>query len=156
METEKYKSEFEGGFMRIPYLANTGEGVLNMNDGTLYRYSLKGFIDALRKINANRHFMSATESEVLDALEMQGRSHKNIEDIIEARKERLREKEETEHMRKLVAKYRAEYENACDDLYYGIGYSSWLKYQREIGSDMSDDEGKLVWKAAFKYMAEQD
>jgi len=50
----------------------------------------------------------------------------------------------------LVQRYRAEYENACDDLYYGYGYTFWRHHYNSIESD---EEAKIVWKAAFNHMA---
>ena len=45
--------------------------------------------------------------------------------------------------------HRAEFENACDDLYYGYGYEFWHKQH----SHLSDEDAKIVWNAAFNKMA---
>lgn len=50
----------------------------------------------------------------------------------------------------ILEEYRAEFENACDDLYYGYGYKFWRKTCRK---SMSEEEAKIVWKAAFNNMA---
>ena len=50
--------------------------------------------------------------------------------------------------------YEAEYENACDDLYYGIGYSEWFEGNGDVFD--SEDDAKFVWKVAFYDMAEAD
>ena len=49
----------------------------------------------------------------------------------------------------LIGKYRAEYENALDDLYYGIGYSFWRTHNNRIESD---DDAKRVWEYAIDEM----
>lgn len=49
--------------------------------------------------------------------------------------------------------FTAEYENACDDLYYGGGFTSWYKNQKRFGSNISPIQARAVWKAAFDYMA---
>lgn len=49
----------------------------------------------------------------------------------------------------LLSKYRAEFENACDCLYYGYGYKTWLKSTRFE----KEEDAKIVWKAAFEKMA---
>lgn len=51
------------------------------------------------------------------------------------------------------AQYCAEYENACDDLYYGYGYNFWLRNERNNGSKMSDVDAKIIWSAAFSKMS---
>lgn len=50
----------------------------------------------------------------------------------------------------LINKYQAEFENACDDLYYGYGYKFW----RANNNSIEDDNiAKMVWKAAFDKMS---
>lgn len=49
----------------------------------------------------------------------------------------------------LLRKYRAEFENACDCLYYGYGYKLWLKSTRFE----NEEDANVVWKAAFERMA---
>lgn len=55
-----------------------------------------------------------------------------------------------ENKEQLINKYRAEFENACDDLYYGYGYKFWRTHNNSI-----EDENiaKMVWKAAFNKMS---
>lgn len=45
--------------------------------------------------------------------------------------------------------YKAEWENACDDLYYGYGYDFWRKNNNSIEDD---NVAKLLWKAAVERM----
>lgn len=50
----------------------------------------------------------------------------------------------------LLKVHRAEFENACDDLYYGYGFAFWRSHNNGIADD---DEAKIVWKAAVNKMA---
>jgi len=50
----------------------------------------------------------------------------------------------------LINKWRAEYENACDDLYYGYGYKFWKTHNNRI---TDDEEAKIVWRAAVEQMS---
>ena len=50
----------------------------------------------------------------------------------------------------VLRNHRAEYENACDDLYYGYGYKFWREHNNGIDNE---DDAKLVWNAAFNKMA---
>lgn len=50
----------------------------------------------------------------------------------------------------LLKVHRAEYENACVDLYYGYGFVFWRSHNNGIADD---EEAKIVWKAAFNKMA---
>ena len=55
-----------------------------------------------------------------------------------------------ENEAQLINKYQAEFENACDDLYYGYGYNFW----RTNNNSIEDDNiAKMVWKAAFNKMS---
>ena len=55
-----------------------------------------------------------------------------------------------ENKEQLINKYRAEFENACDDLYYGYGYKFWRTHNNSIEDD---NIAKMVWKAAFNKMS---
>lgn len=54
----------------------------------------------------------------------------------------------------VIDKYRAEYENACDDIYYGYGYKFWLTNEQNNGSKMSDVDSKIIWSAALSKMSQ--
>jgi hypothetical protein len=54
----------------------------------------------------------------------------------------------------LVEKYRAAYENACNDLYYGYGYSFWWNTHKKYIENEAD--AKIIWQAAFNKMATTD
>ena len=55
-----------------------------------------------------------------------------------------------ENEAQLINKYQAEFENACDDLYYGYGYNFWRTHNNSIEDDSI---AKMVWKAAFDKMS---
>jgi len=49
-----------------------------------------------------------------------------------------------------IRSYRAEYENACDDLYYGYGYDFWRKSNKDY---MPENIARIIWSRAFNKMA---
>ena len=53
----------------------------------------------------------------------------------------------------IIKKYRVEFENACDDLYYGYGYKFWRTHNNSIEDD---NIAKMVWKAAFDKMSQNE
>lgn len=53
----------------------------------------------------------------------------------------------------LISEHRADYENACDDLYYGYWYNFW---RRGNASYLSEEDAKRIWHAAFDKMANSD
>jgi len=58
--------------------------------------------------------------------------------------------------KELIAKDgRVPFQNACDDLYYGYGFNQFMKDHKGYG-DLSDEDLKLIWNAAFDWMAEAD
>lgn len=52
----------------------------------------------------------------------------------------------------LRKEYLAEYENACDYLYYGYGYESWK--QQNQSERMSDTDAKKLWGLAKRRLEE--
>lgn len=70
-----------------------------------------------------------------------GRAHNNDYDIA---------RRESEHRNELLKTYQAEFENACDDLYYGYGYSFWRKTNNSIEDE---EDAKIIWKAAVDKMS---
>lgn len=53
----------------------------------------------------------------------------------------------------ILKEHRADYENACDYLYYGEHYSKWRESNKEY---LSDEHAKYIWKCAFNHMANAD
>ena len=64
----------------------------------------------------------------------------------------LEQREREERRAALVKNYRADYENACDDLYYGYGFKFW--YERGVKDRLSLDDAKALWRAAVLKMGE--
>ncbi len=56
-------------------------------------------------------------------------------------------------IKELIKQYQAEYENACDDLYYGYGYKFWRTHNNTI---QDDEIAKAVWHAAVDKMSRMD
>ena len=54
--------------------------------------------------------------------------------------------------KELIRAYAADFENACDYLYYGIGYKSW----RETCSITDDKTAKRIWRLAHDKMSRED
>lgn len=123
--------------------------------GEIYNFNLKQYKDAYDAICEEKN-RQASYAEFLDWMDANVlRSDLNIETELENyrkyREEKEREKAERERAITLALKtYAAEYENACDCLYYGYGYYYWRKNNNRI---VSDEEAKIVWKAAFDKMA---
>ena len=52
------------------------------------------------------------------------------------------------HNSYVLKQNRAHWENACDYLYYGYGYKQWKP------KDLSEEDARIIWNAAFNYMAQ--
>ena len=53
----------------------------------------------------------------------------------------------------MIKQYQAEYENACDDLYYGVGYKFWRTHNNSI---QDDEIAKTIWHAAVDKMSRME
>lgn len=51
------------------------------------------------------------------------------------------------HTSKVVRDHQADFENACDCLYFGYGYNTWEHRH------LSDEDAQIIWKRAKLYMA---
>ena len=49
----------------------------------------------------------------------------------------------------VLKNHRAEYENACDDLYYGYGFEFWRNQHKHL----SEEDAHIIWHAAYNHMA---
>lgn len=96
--------------------------------------------EALRK-DYDEHERMANKRMRQAALFNQNRAHNNDYDA--AAREAQRKSE-------VLKIYQAEFENACDDLYYGYGYKFWRSTNNSIESD---EDAKIVWKAAVDKMS---
>ena len=83
---------------------------------------------------------SASVDEIADLLEKEPEF--SVEKFIDAFKVAVRPSF-------VLREHRAEFENACDDLYYGYGYDFWHKQHNHL----SDEDAKIIWNAAFNKMA---
>lgn len=131
-----------------------GYGGLRVRYGKVYNYSLKEYKDAYDGL-CDEYERHATYEEFLMWVdETQYRADLNAADELESYAKRIAQQEEEqrkqEHAKELVRKYRAEFENACDDLYYGYGYKFWREHNNGIDNE---EDAKLVWNAAFNKMA---
>jgi hypothetical protein len=76
--------------------------------------------------------------------------HPTSEDVLKAFEKAA---DEINNKHDLFRNHQAEYENACDYLYYGYGFDKWFK---SCEGSMSREEAKIIWKAAFNKMANAD
>lgn len=135
---------------------DTTQGPLVLYNGKVYQWS---FVDFMRhKDEMIEKHGSLSNKAVGDWMSNGGlrQSNVNPEDLQGMEDEWQRGKDEEKRKAAVVKEYRAEFENACDDLYYGYGYKFWLESQRHNGSDISDEDAKIVWQAAFDKMANED
>jgi hypothetical protein len=51
------------------------------------------------------------------------------------------------HTSKVVRDHQADFESACDCLYFGYGYNTWEHRH------LSDEDAQIIWKRAKLYMA---
>lgn len=146
-------NKMSNGFLdtiRIFCVTNYQNGFikLGIND-KIYSYSLYEYKNAFDKLSGNKgrqlyHF------EYLDYLDEHFSTDKKVADM-EPYLKQIKEKErERNLLNSLLKEYAAEYENACDDLYYGYGYNFWRTHNNSIDDD---DIAEKVWKAAFKKMS---
>lgn len=57
------------------------------------------------------------------------------------------------NIEELLTTAEAEYENALDDMYYGIDYDFWRTHNNAIEDD---NDAKLVWQTAKQVMCDDD
>lgn len=55
-----------------------------------------------------------------------------------------------DHRAEVIRTHRAEFENACDDIYYGYGFKTFYP---NYSGDLSEADAKIVWDAAFNKMS---
>lgn len=62
-----------------------------------------------------------------------------------------------EQQQTIIKPYKALYENACDDLYYGYGYNTWYNGTADVNGAKeyfeSEEDAKFIWHLAFEKMA---
>ena len=135
---------------------DTNQGPLVLYNGKVYQWS---FVDFMRhKDEMIEKHGSLSNKAVGDWMANGGlqQSDVNVNDLQGMQDEWERGRAEEARKASVVKAHRAEFENACDDLYYGYGYNFWLKSLRNSGSDISDEDAKIIWQAAFDKMANED
>ena len=143
----------EGNFMmndnRFPFYMTDG-GKYVVYKGEVYLYH---FVDYMNFKNS--HGLHPLSPETLAAyLEQLEPAHKDVAMLMmesaNYERERREQREREERRAALVKNYLADYENACDDLYYGYGFKFW--YERGVKDRLSLDDAKALWRAAVLKM----
>lgn len=89
-----------------------------------------------------------TDDEVRQVIEE--KKQKEIREA-ELAEQKRRKYDNPERFHELLKQFRGEYENACDDLYYGYGFNFW--YNDKLKSVLSEDDARIIWHFAFKKMS---
>lgn len=132
--------------VRFPYYDTDG-GRYVVYKGQVYRYS---FVDYMNFKNDNDLPAMApdTMAKYLDQLEPVRREFgllvKEAEDYAREQEEQRRKEQ---RRKELVNQYRADYENACDDLYYGYGFKFWYEHHG-VSERLGEDDARTLWRAA--------
>ena len=64
-----------------------------------------------------------------------------------------KEREDKKRTAEIIKNNRAVFENACDYLYFGYGFNIWFK---SCEGSINLEDAKVVWKAAFEKMGNED
>ncbi len=158
---ETKNSEFmkeSNGFldcMKVLEIENAGrDGQQRVCQGKVYDYSLRKYKEAYENI-CDAHNRHATYQEMLNWMDqemarpdMDPKEQRQLYQEEQTRREMAEKNLDT--VKTLVRQNQAEYENACDDMYYGYSYQFW----RTHGNEIKDDNiAKIVWEVAFNKMA---
>lgn len=127
-------------------------------DGKVYRFSLSEWSNAYSGLCLKKGD-NITYQEFMDLINDKYLiGDASVEDSINSfnlyKTQQDNERQEKEHVMSLIRKYRASFENACDDLYYGYGYKFWFEHEMKAGVKMSEADAKLIWNAAREKMSE--
>lgn len=129
-------------------------GIFRVRGEKVYTYDLKKYKDAYNDL-CDEYKRHATYEEFLKLLDevmiVDGVNPK--EKIAEYEKwveENKKKQNLSIRKAELIKSYRAEFENACDDLYYGYGFSFWRTHNNRISDD---EDARIVWRAAFEKMS---
>ena len=136
--------------VRFPFYV-TDSGKFVVYKGKVYRYS---FVDYMNF--KNDHEMNGlspdTMAAYLEQLEPVNREFGKLVQEAEAyAKEQEKQRKREERRAYLVKTYLADYENACDDLYYGYGFKFWYEHQG-VSDRLSLDDARTLWRAAVLKM----
>mgnify|MGYP006931936609 FL=1 len=64
-----------------------------------------------------------------------------------------KKREDEQRKAEIIRNNRAAFENACDYLYFGYGFNRWFK---ACEGYISEEDAKVVWKAAINKMGNED
>ena len=131
-------------------------GSYRVRDNKVYNYSLKEYKDAYDEMCDKIEDTICYVTFLTWMEENQLRADLNAQEELNIYQEQQAEKQaeaaKKERAKELVNTYRAEFENACDYLYYGYGYRRW-RFQH---TSMKEEEAKIIWHEAFNKMATTD
>lgn len=74
--------------------------------------------------------------------------------VVQSRAEDDQRIQEQARRSKLLIDHQGEFENACDDLYYGYGFNFW--YNDSMKEYLSEDDARIIWNAAKAKMSRDD
>lgn len=135
---------------RFPFYLTEG-GKYVVYGGKVYRYS---FVDYMH-FKAEHDMPSLSPETMVAYLEHLQPVERDVEKLRRESEaymaQRETECELVERRKRLVEQHRADYENACDDLYYGYGFRFW--YEHGVKERLSKADARLLWSAAFEKMS---
>ena len=136
--------------VRFPFYV-TDSGKYVVYKGKVYRYS---FVDYMNF--KNDHELNGLSPDTMAAyLEQLQPVNREFGKLVQEAEAYGREQEEQrkreERRAELIRTYRADYENACDDLYYGYGFKFWYEHQG-VSDRLSLDDARMLWRAAVLKM----
>lgn len=67
--------------------------------------------------------------------------------------EKQEQRKREQRREELIKNYQADYENACDDLYYGYGFKFWYNAYG-VKDRLSEDDARTLWRAAVLKMSQ--
>lgn len=137
--------------VRFPFY-DTESGRYVVYKGKVYRYQFIDYMTFRRK-NELSPISPETMAKYLEQLEPCGRELGMVlkeAEVYEREQEEQRKCEE--HRAALIRDYRADYENACDDLYYGYGFKFWYGHYG-VSDRLSKEDAKILWRAAVLEMS---
>lgn len=149
------------GFLDCISKLNFQRGGTNGNqriiNGKVYSYSLSQWKDAYDNL-CDKKGGHITVDEYMNWLDKNclitdANAKDSINQYSNYKSELDKEREEKQRTAEIVRNNRAAFENACDYLYFGYGFNRWFK---SCEGYISEEDAKVVWKAAFDKRANED
>ena len=130
-----------------------GHGDQRIIDGKVYRFDLRDWKNGYDQLCQEKNDYITTQDYLawLDAnFLIDGMSSEDSLAQYSAYSNEINKAQiEAAHKKQLLKQYRADFENACDDLYYGYGFKFWFNSCSET---LSKEDAKIIWKAAIDKM----